>query len=153
MELSIRRSTAFFICAAVGVGWYVTRGGGDAHLPAPAKEALDAVREQAPAPSAPPPRRAPAPPAQAPAPATPATPAPPAPPSAPENPPAKHERTPDEKATSALALAQGYADNGRFDRAFETLEQAAALHPSAAVQAELDAATARIDAQMRAQRR
>jgi hypothetical protein len=61
--------------------------------------------------------------------------------------------TPDEKARSAIALADGYAENGLFDKAYAKLEEAATLEVSDAVKQELAAAQERVTTLMRARRR
>lgn len=60
--------------------------------------------------------------------------------------------TPDEKARSAIALADGYAENGLFDKAYAKLEEADALEVGDAVRAELAAAKDRVTKLMRSRR-
>jgi hypothetical protein len=60
--------------------------------------------------------------------------------------------TPDEKARSAIALADGYAENGLFDKAYQKLEEAEALEVSDAVKAELVTAKDRVTKLMRSRR-
>lgn len=61
--------------------------------------------------------------------------------------------TPDEKARSAIALADGYAENGLFDKAFAKLEEAEALEGVGdVVKTELRAANDRVTKLMRSRR-
>lgn len=157
MELSITRSkAALLVAGAAAFGWYTLGGGGPLAAPSDVPAALREVLPGAARPAAPPPAagrpRAPEP-----------TPPPPAPPDAAATPaaeddpatalaPAEPVRTPDERARSKIALAGSYADNGRFDRAFEVLEEAEAFAPGPAVMDELEAAREQVTALMRAGR-
>ncbi len=153
MELSITRWKALVALAALaGGGYYVhlVYGGAPPAL-------RDALREVAPSEPAAPAPRGPArgDPEPETRPEAPTRERPPAPEAATETPeaaadagpeaaPARRERTPDEKARSKLALAIGYAENRRYDRALEVLEEAEALAPSAELAEELARARARI---------
>jgi hypothetical protein len=142
MDLSIRRSTAFFAVVIVVAGVWWLRSGGAEKLPEPLREALP-PEVTGPAPELPemPKTRRTAP-RQEPAPVEGTT----------EAPPKRPERTPDEKARGLLSLAESYAENGRFDVAFAKLEEAEALGPTDPVKAELRAAQERITALMRSRR-
>ena len=151
MELSIKRWNAVLVLAVVvGGGYlYVKRGGQVPELPPEVREVLPDVpgASPAPAPDAPKarePRRSPEPVVREPEPAPPADAAPK---------PVKRERTADEKARSKVALAIGYAENGRFDLAYAALEEAEKLGPGDDVKQEIAAATEQVTTLMRSKRR
>lgn len=160
MELSISPYKACLVVAIVAGSFYLRStwtgaplvpGGPNAPpLPEPLRELQRDMQEVLPElPGATP--------GQAAAPETTSTRAAPAPDEAPA-PPATEKRpprvfTPDEKARSAIALADGYAENGLFDRAYQRLEEAEALEVSPAVAQELAAAKDRVTTLMRSRRR
>lgn len=145
MELSITRSKAALIVAgAAAFGWYHLSGGRVPEVPPEVREVLPSSPAPA-TPSAPEPT--PPPPAPTPSPEGSAAPASPSPEG--EGAPKKPERTPDEKARSKVGVAESYAENGRYDRAFEVLDEAEALGPTDAVKAEIEAARERVTALMR----
>ncbi len=150
MELSITRTkAALLVAGAAAFGWYHVNGGRAPDLPPELREVLPAA-PSTPAPTPTPPAR------EAPdddAPTSPAGSAEAATPSpSGEGAPKKPERTPDEKARSKIGVAESYAENGRYDRAFEVLDEADALEPTAAVKAEVEAARERVTALMRSRR-
>lgn len=158
MELSITRTkAALLVVGAAAFGWYHASGGRVPEVPPEVREVLPSP----PAPPAPASRDGPAaaPPATRPpaaeeeeaAPAPRASGSPHAAGSE-ETAPKKPERTPDEQARSKVGLAESYAENGRYDRALEVLDEAEALGPTDAVKAEIEAARARVTALMRARR-
>ena len=152
MELSITRSkAALIVVGAAAFGWWHLTGGRAPDVPPELREVLPSSPTPA-SPSAPAPRS----PVKNETPASPASPegsaAPGDAPSEGEGPPKKPERTPDEKARSKVGVAESYAENGRYDRAFEVLEEAEALGPTDAVRAEIAAARERITTLMRAKR-
>lgn len=152
MELSITRWKALVAVAALAGGGYylhLVYGGAPPAL-------RDALRDVGPRePAAPSPRRPTrADPSPGPAPASPPAERARAPEAAGDEPeaaaeaapgaPPRRERTADEQARSKLALAVGYAENRRYDRALEVLDEAEALGPSAELARELAQARARI---------
>lgn len=152
MELSISRSkVAFLLVAGIVFFWFAKGRDAVSKLPPEVREVLPVP----PAPATEPAKRAPAPapepapePEPEPEPAKPAKPAAKPPTTADggagtEAPP-KPERTPDEKARSAIGVATAYAENGRYDKAYAALETAGKLDVSPEVRQELAAAEATV---------
>jgi hypothetical protein len=157
MELSVSPYKAFLVVAIVVGGLYLRSTwsgapGGKAPMPEPLRDMkrdMDEVIDHLPG----------APPGghgreveRAPEPRTPSTPPAAAPTETATDKKPPRVFTPDEKARSAIALAEGYAENGLFDKAYQKLEEAEALEVGDAVKTELAAAKERVTKLMRSRR-